>query len=263
MSAEFEQARAASMLPVGRVVIITGGGQGIGKVFAKSFAEAGAIPVIAEMNEENGEKVAAEIRATGRKAMAIRTDVSDENSVAAMARTVEAEYGRIDGLINNAGIFSNIKMMPFDQIPNDVWRKIIDVNLTGCFLTAKAVVGAMRRQGFGRIVNISSGAVTLGRPNYMHYTSSKAGLIGMTRSMARELGKDGITVNAILPGATFTEIPRETITEAGKAALIANQCIPRAQVPDDLVGAALFFSAAASGFVTGQCLTVDGGATHT
>jgi NAD(P)-dependent dehydrogenase (short-subunit alcohol dehydrogenase family) len=131
------------------------------------------------------------------------------------------------------------------------------------FLCCRAVLPAMRRAKWGRIVNMASGAVTLGRPNYLHYITSKAALVGMTRSMARELGRDGITVNAILPGATFTEIERKTVTPAQKERIVAMQCIPRPEVPEDLVGTILFLASDASAFLTGQALTVDGGATHT
>jgi 3-oxoacyl-[acyl-carrier protein] reductase len=246
----------------GRVAIITGAGQGIGRAFAKAFASEGAIPVIAERNAANGEKVAAEIVATNGLARAIQTDVADPDSVAAMAKQVEAEFGRIDILINNAAIFSTLEMRPFDQIPLEEWENVMRVNVTGAFLCARAVVGAMRRARWGRIINMASGAVTLGRPNYLHYIASKAALDGMTRSLARELGPHGITVNAILPGATFTEIERKTVTPEQKERIVAMQCIARPEGPADLVGTALFLASDASAFLTGQAITVDGGATH-
>jgi NAD(P)-dependent dehydrogenase (short-subunit alcohol dehydrogenase family) len=246
----------------GRVAIITGAGQGIGRVFAKAFAAAGAIPVIAERNAARGEAVVAEIAATGGRARAIATDVADPDSVAAMAKTVEQEFGRIDILINNAAIFSTLEMRPFDQIPLAEWDEVLRVNVTGAFLCARAAVGAMRRAKWGRIINMASGAVTLGRPNYLHYIASKAALDGMTRSLARELGPHGITVNAILPGATFTEIERKTVTPEQKQRIIAMQCIARAEEPQDLTGTALFLASDAAAFLTGQAVTVDGGATH-
>ena len=248
----------------GRVAIVTGAGQGIGRVFAHALAKTGAIPVIAELNAERGQAVAAEIAAAGAgaKVLAVATDVADPKSVASMVAAVEAAFGRIDILVNNAGIFSTLKTRPFYEIPLEEWEQVLRVNVTGPFLCARAVVPAMRRAGWGRIVNMSSGAVSLGRPNYLHYIASKSALVGMSRSMARELGPHGITVNAILPGATFTEIPRETITPQQKEAVIRMQCIPRAEVPEDLVGAILFLCSEASAFVTGQALTVDGGATH-
>ena len=244
-----------------RVVIITGAGQGIGRVFAKAFARAGARAVIAEMNEAKAAAVSEEIMKAGGEALAVTTDVSDEASIKEMIEVVEDEYGRIDVLINNAGIFSTLEMRPFDQIPVDEWERVLRVNLTGPFLCARAVLPAMRRAKWGRIINMASGAVRLGRPNYLHYIATKSALMGMSLSMARELGPDGITVNAILPGATFTEIERKTITPQQKERIIAAQCIPRAEVPEDLVGAVLFLASDASGFVTGQSLNLDGGVT--
>jgi NAD(P)-dependent dehydrogenase (short-subunit alcohol dehydrogenase family) len=245
-----------------RVVIITGAGQGIGRVFAKAFAAADAVAVIAERNGECGDAVAAEIAATRGRARAIATDVADPESVEAMARAVEAEFGRIDVLINNAAIFSTLEMRSFDQIPLAEWEAVLRVNVTGAFLCARAVVAAMRRARWGRIINMASSAVTLGRPNYLHYITSKAALEGMTRSLARELGTHGITVNAILPGATFTEIERKTVSPEQKERIVAMQCIARPEEPQDLVGTALFLASDGAAFLTGQAITVDGGATH-
>jgi NAD(P)-dependent dehydrogenase (short-subunit alcohol dehydrogenase family) len=244
-----------------RVVIITGAGQGIGRVFAKAFAMAGATVVIAERNEKTAAAVATEILNADGKALAVTTDVGDPASIAEMIELAEDEFGRIDVLINNAGIFSTLEMRPFDQIPIEEWEQVLRINLTGPFLCARAVLPAMRRAKWGRIINIASGAVRLGRPNYLHYVATKGALAAMSLSMARELGADGITVNAILPGATFTEIERKTVTPQQKERIVAMQCIPRPEVPEDLVGAALFLASDASAFVTGQSLNLDGGVT--
>ena len=244
-----------------RVAIITGAGQGIGRVFAKAFALAGASVVIAERNTDKAATVSAEIMTSGGTALAVETDVADEASVKEMVEVAEDEYGRIDILINNAGIFSTLEMRPFDQIPLDEWEQVLRVNLTGPFICARAVLPAMRRAKWGRIINVASGAVRLGRPNYLHYIAAKSALMGMSLSMARELGPDNITVNAILPGATFTEIERKTITPEQKARVIAMQCVPRAETPEDLVGAVLFLASEASAFVTGQSINLDGGVT--
>ncbi|MEI9804880.1 MAG: 3-oxoacyl-ACP reductase FabG [Pseudolabrys sp.] len=244
-----------------RVVIITGAGQGIGRVFAKAFAMAGAAVVIAELNEAKAAAVATEILKADGKALAVTTDVGDPASIAEMIEAVEDEYGRIDVLINNAGIFSTLEMRPFDQIPLEEWEQVLRINLTGPFLCARAVLPAMRRAKWGRIINIGSGAVRLGRPNYLHYIATKSALMGMSLSMARELGADGITVNAVLPGATFTEIERKTVTPQQKERIVAMQCIPRPEVPEDLVGAALFLASDAAAFVTGQNINLDGGVT--
>ena len=245
----------------GRVAIVTGAGQGIGRVFAKALSQAGATAVIAELNETKAAAVSAEIMRSGGKALAVTTDVADEASIAEMVRIVLDRHGKIDILINNAGIFSTLEMRPFDQIPLEEWEKVLRVNLTGPFLCARAVLPAMRKLKRGRIINIASAAVPLGRPNYLHYIATKAALAGMSLSMARELGNDGITVNAILPGATFTEIERKTVTPAQKERIISMQCIPRAETPDDLVGTMLFLASDASAFVTGQNINLDGGVT--
>jgi NAD(P)-dependent dehydrogenase (short-subunit alcohol dehydrogenase family) len=244
-----------------RVVIITGAGQGIGRVFAKSFAMAGARAVIAEINESKAAAVSKEIMEAGGESLAVTTDVSDPASIDEMIDVVEDEYGRIDVLINNAAIFSTIEMRPFDLIPLEEWEQVLRVNLTGPFLCARAVVPVMRQAKWGRIINVGSGAVRLGRPNYLHYIASKAALAGMSLSMAREVGPDGITVNTILPGATFTEIERKTVTPEQKERIISMQCVPRAETPDNLVGAVLFLASEASSFVTGQSINLDGGVT--
>ncbi|MGG5824046.1 SDR family NAD(P)-dependent oxidoreductase [Falsiroseomonas sp. HW251] len=245
-----------------RVAVVTGAGQGIGRVFARALAGAGHAVVIAERNADRAAAVADEVRAEGGTALAVETDVASEASVNAMAAAAVERFGRLDVLVNNAAIFSTLEMRPFDQIPLDEWEQVLKVNVTGPFLCARAALPAMRRGGFGRIINIASAAVTLGRPNYLHYIASKAALVGMSRSMARELGSDGITVNAILPGATYTEIERKTVTPEQKQRIVALQCIPRPQVPEDLVGALVFLASDGAAFVTGQALTVDGGATH-
>ncbi len=244
-----------------RVVIITGVGQGIGRVFAKAFAAVSARVAIAELNEKRAEAVAEEILRADGQVLAVTTDVADPASVEEMVAVVEDEWGRIDVLINNAAIFSTLEVRPFDQIPLEEWERVLRVNLTGPFLCARAVLPAMRRAQWGRIINIGSGAVRLGRPNYLHYIATKAALSGMSLSMARELGKFGITVNAILPGATFTEVERKTVTPEQKEGIVAMQCVPRPQVPEDLVGAVLFLASDASRFVNGQSINLDGGVT--
>ncbi len=243
------------------VVLITGAGQGIGRAYAHAFAAAGAFPVLADVNAAAGERVAQEVRAKGGRAVAIDVDISDSASVESLVAKTIAQHGRIDTLVNNASIFSTIVMRPFTEIPLDEWDRVLHVNITGTFLMARAVVPHMKDRGRGRIINISSAAVTMGRPNYLHYTTSKAGVIGMTRSMARELGTFGITVNAVLPGATDTEVERATVTPQQKAAMLAMRAVPREETPEDLVGAVLFLASDASAFLTGQSLTIDGGLT--
>lgn len=246
----------------GRVAIITGAGQGIGRAFAHAFAAAGAIPVIAELNADAGESVAESIRQTGAQALAVATDIGEEESTLALAAQVQERFGRIDVLINNAGIFSTITMRPFSEIPLAEWNQVMHVNVTGVFLMTRAVAPSMKQQGFGRIINISSAAVTMGRPGYLHYIASKSALIGMSRSLAHELGGDGVTVNSLLPGATETEIDRATVSPEQRKAMLAMRSVSRAETPEDLVGTVLFLASPDSAFLTGQSLTVDGGLTH-
>jgi 3-oxoacyl-[acyl-carrier protein] reductase len=242
-----------------RVVVITGAGQGLGRDYALAFAEAGAIPVLAEINGDNLRAVAAEIAAAGGRALAIETDVGSPKSVDAMvARTLET-YGRIDVLINNAAIFATIPRRRFDEIPLDEWNRVIHVNVTGTWLCARAVAPAMRKAGQGRIINISSGTVPQGVPGFMHYVTSKAAIVGMTRVMARELGDDNINVNAVMPGYTQTEIAHASMDDAMHLFVQQKRILKRAETPDDLIGTILFLASPASAFITGQSIACCGG----
>lgn len=247
-----------------RVVLITGSGQGIGREFARQFAAAGSIAVIADLNLENANRVKQEIELEGGRAWALEVDVADEASVKAMVEAVVVEYGRIDVLVNNASIFATLEKKPFDQISLTEWQKVIDVNITGVFLCVSAVAPIMKAQKFGRIINISSDSVHRGSKNYLHYVTSKSALIGMTNSIARELGADGITANCIRPGTVATEV-EERIASLTVDVLQRNlelQCIPRTIVPSDLVGLVMFLATPAAAFVTGQTIACDGGYTH-
>ena len=183
----------------GRVVIITGAGQGIGRNYALAFAAAGARPVLAEINGDKLRDVASEIETGGGEAFAIETDVGSPDSVKAMVAAMLEKYGQIDVLINNAAIFANIPRRKFYDIPYDEWNNVLHVNITSSYLCASAVDPAMRKAGQGRIINISSGTVPQGVPGFLHYVTSKAAIVGMTRVMARELGDDRINVNAVMP----------------------------------------------------------------
>lgn len=244
-----------------RVVVITGAAQGLGRAYALRFATLGYRLVLLDLNGDALAKVAEEVGKADRECRAIVADISDVHSVQGAAQQIDAAFGRVDILINNAAIFSQLKMRPFEEIPLDEWTRVLHVNITGTFLMARAMVPLMRRNGWGRLINVSSAAVLMGRPHYLHYTTSKAAVIGMTRSLARELGPAGITVNAVLPGATDTEVARETVTPAQKAALIAMRSIPREENVDDVTGVVLFLASEESRFVTGQSLSVDGGTT--
>ncbi|TIQ18291.1 MAG: glucose 1-dehydrogenase [Mesorhizobium sp.] len=247
-----------------RVVIVTGAGQGIGRELARQFAAAGAIPVIADLGLENAQLVAKEITASRGKALPLAVDVAKKDSVDEMVAATLAEFGRVDVLINNASLFSNLAKRPFDQIPQPEWQRVMDVNINGVFFCASAVVGSMRKNRFGRIINISSDSVHRGTKNYLHYVTSKSALIGMTNSLARELGAEGITVNCIRPGTVATEVAERaaSLTPEVRQRNIDLQCIPRTIVPSDLAGLAMFLSTPAASFITGQTIACDGGYTH-
>lgn len=247
----------------GRVVLITGAGQGIGRELARQFAAAGAIVAVADINLRNAEAVLGEITAAGGRAMALQVDVGDKASVDRMANALLQAHGRIDVLVNNAAIFATLNKGPFDQIPFEEWEQVMRVNITGAYLAVCAVAPAMRKAHWGRIINISSDAVTKGVPNYLHYVTSKSALIGMTNSLARELGPFGITVNCVRPGGIATEVDRtHNPTPESRSKILEQQCLPRGQVPEDLVGIVMFFATPAASFITGQTIAADGGMTH-
>jgi len=248
---------------VGQVVLITGSGQGIGRELGRQFAAAGAIVVIADLNLSAAESVVEEIRGVGGTAMAVHVDVASQPSVRKMAAAVLERFGHIDALINNASIFATLNKRPFDQIPLDEWERVLQVNITGTFLCACAVAAPMRAAGHGRIVNISSDSVPRGTANYLHYVTSKSAVIGMTNSLARELGPHGITVNCIRPGSVATEVERTVNPTTEVRRRNADlQCIPRGMLPTDLVGLVMFLTTPAAAFITGQTIACDGGYTH-
>ena len=244
----------------GRVVIITGGGQGIGRGYAHYFTAQGAIPVIAEYNGENGERVAREVQEKQGQALAVQTDVADIHSANALAEKTLSAFGRIDVLINNAAIFSQITMAPFWELPVDEWERAVQVNINGAFFCSRAVVPAMQEAKWGRIVNVSSGTTAMGRPNYLHYITTKSAMIGMSRSMARELGPYGITVNTYWPGVMQTEVERPSVPKRMFEVLTGNQALPRQGTIHDLAKAMMFLCSDEAGYITGQNMLVDGGA---
>lgn len=246
-----------------RVVIITGGGQGLGRTYAHNFAAQGAIPVIAEVNEENGQRVVREIEQQGGRALAVGTDVSDEASTLAMADAALSAFGRIDCLINNAAVFSRITIAPFWELPVDEWRSAMDVNINGAFFCSRAVVPAMQKARWGRIINVASTTVPTGRPNYLHYITSKSAMIGMTRSMARELGDYNITVHLFWPGAVETEIERPSVKGPQFQAMAQQQCIKRQATMDEYAGFMLFMCSDDAEYMTGQALAANGGIAFT
>jgi 3-oxoacyl-[acyl-carrier protein] reductase len=243
----------------GRVVIVTGGGKGIGKVYAREFARAGARVVAADIDGAAAELVAEEIAAAGGQALALKTDIADATSTEVMATAAVDRFGTIDVLVNNASLMSVLARRSWLEIPVEEWDRVMAVNLRGMFLSCRAVFPAMKAAGRGKIVNISSSRVWDGTPNRLHYTTSKAGVIGFTRALSREVGEFGITVNAVTPGMTQSDTQVASSSGNYLAMRIEGRAIERAQYPDDLVGAVMFLASPASDFMTGQTINVDGG----
>jgi NAD(P)-dependent dehydrogenase (short-subunit alcohol dehydrogenase family) len=239
----------------GKVAIVTGGAKGIGEAIAKGLAAEGARIVIADLQ---GAEEAAAAYADG---VGVRVDVSSEEDVARMADETVERCGGIDILVNNAGLYATLAMRPFDQIPVDEWRKVMDVNVLSMFLTARAVVPRMRERGGGRIINISSGTPFRGVPFLLHYVTSKGAIIALTRALAKELGGDEILVNCVAPGFTMSAGVRERteVVEALRDASVNARTLRRDQEPEDVVGAVVFLAGPGAGFVTGQTMVIDGG----
>jgi 3-oxoacyl-[acyl-carrier protein] reductase len=243
-----------------KVVIVTGGGVGIGKAYAQGLAKEGAKVVVADIQEAEAKKVAADIQQSGGEAIAVSVDVTSPEKTQSMAEAALKRYGRIDALVNNAGLYSALKKKPFMEIDPEEWDRVMSVNVKGLFLCVKAVYPAMKQQGKGKIINISSGTALSGSPFFLHYVSSKAGVIGFTRALAREVGDDNICVNSIMPGLTISGSNQEGVMTAEQLAdRRKRRCLQRDQYPQDLVGTVIFLCSDDSDFMTGQSISVDGG----
>lgn len=245
-----------------RVIIVTGGATGIGKTYSKAFAQAGAKVVIADIASKEAKQVAGEILDRGEVAIAVTTDISDEANTLTMAKSALEAFGRIDVLVNNASLMNTLERRAWYKIDIDEWDQVMAVNLRGMFLCCRAVYPQMRKQHGGKIINISSSRFWLGAPFRLHYSTSKAGVIGFTRSLAREVGDDNIAVNAITPGFTEseTQLASSTLGYLAQAKeRYKGRAFKRAQLPDDLVGTVMFLASDVSNFITGQTINVDGG----
>lgn len=248
------------------VAVVTGGGKGIGRHYASGFLAEGASVVLAEIDGEAARVTAAELAGESGRALALQTDVSDEASVKALVEQTIKTFGRVDVLVNNAAIFASVGFThgPHDTIGVAEWDRMFAVNVRGTWLCCREVIPHMRAQGYGKIINVSSGTASKGTVNMLHYIASKAAVEGMTRSLAREIGgTSGICVNAIAPGNTESEPRMPSLTPQMRAAPLRERIIQRAEVPDDLVGAAIFLASHDSDFITGQTLHVDGGSVLT
>jgi NAD(P)-dependent dehydrogenase (short-subunit alcohol dehydrogenase family) len=241
----------------GRVAIVTGGAMGIGRAIAEALAAEGARIVIADL--DGAEEAAA---ALPTDAVGVRVDVSQEADVEAMARAAVDRFGRIDALVNNAGIYTSLVPKPFEEIDPAEWRSVMDVNVLGMFLCCRAVMPQMKAQGEGRIVNIASGTPFKGVPFLMHYVVSKGAVVALTRALAKEVGGAGVLVNTVAPGFTMSDgvLANPVQVQALQEVSLKARVIQRDQVPADIVGSVVFFCGPESAFITGQALVVDGGA---
>ncbi len=245
------------MSVTGKVILVTGAARGLGLEYARALGQAGAHIVAGDVND-----CAEAVAAAGNDALGVRLDVTDIAQCDAMVEQAMERFGRVDGLINNAALYGVLRGGRFNQIAEADWDAAMAVNVKGIWNCCKAVVPAMRQSGGGSIVNIASLAATYGMPFALHYTTSKAAVIGLTRGLARELGRDNIRVNAIAPSAVITEGTVEFMGEKYERALEvirAGQTIQRTLVPNDLTGTVMWLIGDGSGFVTGQTIAVDGG----
>ena len=245
----------------GRTAIVTGAGSNLGKVFASRLAADGANVVIADILNHDG--AAAEIAESGAKTLGVRADVSSETDVMALVEQTLKAFGRIDILVNNAAL--QRPLCPFEKIDLDEWRRMMEVNVLGPHLCCRAVVPHMRREKYGRIINIVSASAIKGAPFLLHYVTSKGAMMAFTRSLAREVGPDGITVNALAAGFTITERTLRNPDKLEKFREVNRQsrAIPRDEAAADLVGTLSFLASDDSSFMTGQTLVVDGGSVMT
>jgi len=244
-----------------KVAIITGGGRGLGRAFALRFAEEGAKLLLPDISLERAEGVAKEIRTKGGEAVAMKTDISDENATKKMAEKVVQQYGKVDILVNNAAIYYGIEAKPWDAWTVEEWDRIFAVNVRGTWLCCKAIAPLMIKQSSGKIINITSDVFKSPDSQFfLAYALGKAAVYTLTHSLAAALGPSGINVNAIAPGYTATEA---SLSQSGSAQLfesvIGAQFIKRREEPQDVVGTAVFLASKDSDFITGQLILINGG----
>lgn len=242
----------------GKRVVVTGAARGLGQAFAAAACAAGAAVVLADVLADRGRDEAAALKAAGHAATFVPVDLADSESIAAMAAAAADAMGGIDGLVNNGAIATGIGGKTFEEIDIETWDRVMAVNVRGTWLAARACAPHLRRSGAGKIVNVASDTALWGAPRLLHYVASKGAVIAMTRALARELGPDGVAVNAIAPGLTLVEATEYVPAERHRL-YVDNRAMNRAQVPEDLVGTAVFLLSDAASFVTGQLIPVNGG----
>ena len=242
----------------GKVAIVTGAGRGIGVEYAKVLAEEGAMVTVSDIVDPT--TTVNIIKQAGGEAMGIECDVTKPDQIESMvSKTVEA-YGKLDIMVTNAALFADLQQKSFLEIDEAEWDRVMQVNTRGVFSCVKAAVPEMKKNGYGKIVNIASGTVFKGTPMLLHYVSSKGAQVAFTRALAREVGDDGITVNCIAPGLSMSEkVIDDDQWIAVKDGNTASRAIKREQVPEDLIGTLVFFESSDSDFITGQTLVGDGG----
>ena len=245
----------------GKTAIITGAAGGLGRAFALGFASRGASVVVADMNTDGAAETVSMIDAAGGKAISVKVNVADKASCEAMVDAAISAFGGVDVLVNNAALYATLNRADFWELDGDEWDKVMAVNVRGAFVCAKAVVPFMRSNGYGRIVNISSGTPFKGTPNLLHYVTSKGAILALTRALAREVGGDGICVNTLAPGLVLSEgvIQNTDMREKLTGPVLASRAIKREQTPEDLIEPLLFLVSDACSFMTGETLVVDGG----
>ena len=239
-----------------KVAVVTGGGQGLGRAITLALARAGAKAVVADMNPDTAEAVAAEVADAGGEALAVQVDVADEGSVAALRERAVDRFGRVDVLAANAGLYPRSMVV---DMPEEEWDRVLDVNVGGQFLCARAFVPAMKQQGSGRIICTASSIAYKGQPGHGHYAASKAATLGLVRGLARELAPHGITVNAVAPGTANTAMPRQHRSEESMRERGARVPLGRIAEPEDIANTVAFLASDAAAYITGQTLVVNGG----
>ena len=244
-----------------KVTIITGGGHGLGKAYARRFAEEGAQVVVADIDQVAGEAAVAELSQAGGTAWARATDVTQYENIEGLMKETLDRFGHIDVLLNNAAIYvtQNLWMGLVEDCPLDEWDRVLEVNLKGVFMCCRAVIPIMKEQKSGKIINIASGTFFNGSSNMPHYTSSKGGVVALTRVMAKQLGAWNINVNCMTPGSTMSEEVITDVIKKRRSNSAGQRAFKRIELPEDVTGTALFLASADSDFMTGQLLVVEGG----